>query len=144
MESKQWLSIQLAIGDSQNFLDLINSLRWEEGLSPEAVNLIESRLATSKVTEETPLPGNGGRGGSAQPELITVRMAKHAAECVSVLCSFAIAIVIYTKSFKPFKVVTEKIQRFVYIVYVCVCVCVPVCVPVCPHVCVHYVHVCIA
>ena len=111
MESKQWLSIQLAIGDSQNFLDLINSLKWEEGLSPDAVNLIESRLATSKVAEETPSSGANSQTGGAHPELITERMAKHAAECVSVLCSFAVAIVIYTKSFKPFKVVTEKIQR---------------------------------
>ncbi|KAL5457324.1 hypothetical protein EMCRGX_G034572 [Ephydatia muelleri] len=109
IENKQWLSIQQAIGDSQNFLDLINNLKWEEGLSCDAVSLIESKLATSNVAEERLSPSIPA--GSSQPELITARMAKHAAECVSVLFSFAVAIVTYTKSLKPFKIAAEKIKR---------------------------------
>lgn len=111
IENKQWLSIQQAIGDSQNFLDLINNLKWEEGLSCDAVSLIESKLATSNVAEERLSPSIPA--GSSQPELITARMAKHAAECVSVLFSFAVAIVTYTKSLKPFKIAAEKIKRLV-------------------------------
>ena len=111
MESKQWLSIQQAMGDTQNFIDLINNLKWEEGLSSDAVNLIESKLATSRVAEERSSPSV--QAGSSQPELITARMAKHAAECVSVLFSFAVAIVIYTKSLKPFTIAAEKIKRLV-------------------------------
>ena len=55
MEKEAWQAIQLAIGDSQRFLDLLAGLKWEDGLSPDAVNLIESRLATSV---------NQSRGGS--------------------------------------------------------------------------------
>ena len=56
MEKEAWQAIQVAIGDSQRFLDLLAGLKWEEGLSPDAVNLIESRLATS---------GNQSGGGAA-------------------------------------------------------------------------------
>ena len=56
MEKEVWQGIQVAIGDSQRFLDLLAGLKWEEGLSPDAVNLIESRLATT---------ANQSGGGSA-------------------------------------------------------------------------------
>ena len=50
-----WTQIKLAIGDSQNFRDLISTLHWEEGLPIEAVNLIKSRLTTSQgLTMLTP------------------------------------------------------------------------------------------
>ena len=105
MEREQWLAIQLAIGDSQKFLDLLNGLKWEEGLSPDAVNLITCKLATARNSDgssSTP----SSRGG-----LITVSMAKHAAESAATMCAFAVAIVDYNHSFKPYKLAAEKLQR---------------------------------
>lgn len=116
MEKEQWTAIQLAIGDSQKFLDLLNGLKWENGLSADAVNLIESRLATShtNLTAAEPsgsVPSTADSTGSHQPSRITVSMAKHAAESAATMCGFAVAIVEYHYSFKPYKLAAEKLQR---------------------------------
>ena len=113
MEKDQWLAIQLAIGDSQKFLDLLNSLKWESGLSTDAVNLIESKLVTSHSSPTAAEP-RGGEPNATQPQhlsLITVAMAKHAAESAATMCGFAVAIVEYHHSFKPYRVAIEKLQR---------------------------------
>ena len=75
MEKEQWTAIQLAIGDSQKFLDLLNGLKWENGLSADAVNLIESRLATShtNLTAAEPsgsVSSTADSTGSHQPSRI--------------------------------------------------------------------------
>ena len=116
MEKDQWMAIQLAIGDSQKFLDLLNSLKWEKGLSTDAVNLIESKLVTSRnsPTAAEPSGGDPAAANSTPPQrlsLITVTMAKHAAESAATMCGFAVAIVEYHHSFKPYRVAIEKLQR---------------------------------
>ena len=72
-DREQWNAIQLAISDSQKFLDLIKYLKWESGLSADAVNLIRSRLSMDEDT------GSDGRhrslSGFKQSELITISMA---------------------------------------------------------------------
>ena len=116
MEEEQWMGIQLAIGDSQKFLDLLNGLKWENGLSPDAVNLIESRLATSHTNlaaaePSGSVPSTADSTGPQQPSRITVSMARHAAESAATMCGFAVAIVEYHYSFRPYKLAVEKLQR---------------------------------
>ena len=45
------------------------------------------------------------------PSLITVAMARHAAESAATMCTFAVAVVDYSHSFKPYKLAVEKLQR---------------------------------
>ena len=124
MEKEQWNAIQLAIGDSQRFLDLLNNLKWESGLSTDAVNLIKSRLAmdddpgTSQL-ETSHKPSNGS--GKKQSELITIAMARHAAESAAHMCNFAISIVKYNESFKPYMIAKENLERFAICSCACVC-----------------------
>ena len=131
IDKEHWNTIQLAIGDSQRFLDLLNGLKWEDGLSTDAVNLILSMLAVPGrnvphgTVATTPgggagrtLAGSGGGGGGGSgggvPEgLITVSMARHAAESVANMCAFVVSIVEYNDSFKPYKLASEKLLRYV-------------------------------
>lgn len=117
MEKEHWVSLQVAIGDSQRFLDLLSSLKWEDGLSTEAMNLIESQLATSRnspggttgsypSTADSAASSEQAGGGG----LITVSMAKHAAESVAFMCGFAIAIVEYQYTFEPFRAAQLKTE----------------------------------
>lgn len=117
MEKDQWGLLQLAIGDSQRFLDLLNSLKWEDGLPIEAVNLIESKLATSHNSPVTPQgeshPSTADSASSSAERgtggLITVSMAKHAAESVAFMCGFAVSIVEYQRTFEPYRAASEKV-----------------------------------
>lgn len=111
IDREQWNSIQLAISDSQKFLDLIKNLKWESGLSSDAVNLIKSRLSMDEDA------GSDGRrrslSGFKPDELITISMARHAAESAAHMCAFAVSIVKYNESFKPYMVAKENMERFV-------------------------------
>ncbi len=123
VDREQWSSIQLAISDSQKFLDLIKNLKWESGLSADAVNLIRSRLS---IDEDT---GSDGRrkslSGFKQGELITISMARHASESAAHMCAFAVSIVKYNETFKPYMIAKENMERFV--MYICVNSCVHAC-----------------
>ena len=113
MEREQWLAIQQAIGDSQNFLELLNGLKWQDGLKTKAVHLIESKLATShntSVSKVVSTPSTGDR-----KPLITVSMAKHAAECAATMCAFAVAIVEHHHSFQPYRLAVEKLKRYIHV-----------------------------
>ena len=111
IDREQWNSIQLAISDSQKFLDLIKNLKWESGLSTDAVNLIKSRLSMDEDA------GSDGRrrslSGFKPDELITISMARHAAESAAHMCAFAVSIVKYNESFKPYMIAKENMERFV-------------------------------
>ena len=125
IEKEHWNAIQIAIGDSQKFMDLLNGLKWEEGLSTDAVNLIMSKLAIpgKNVPLVQPSKGGGRHRGASKPQpdesfsgaatenLITVSMARHAAESAASMCSFAVAIVEYNDSFKPYKLAAEKLSQ---------------------------------
>jgi hypothetical protein len=125
MDREQWNSIQLAISDSQKFLDLIKNLKWESGLSADAVNLIRSRLS---MDEDTSSDGRRkSLTGFKQGDLITISMARHAAESAAHMCAFAVSIVKYNESFKPYMIATENMERFVMCMYVCACPCVHAC-----------------
>ena len=142
MDKEQWNGIQSAIGDSQKFLDLIKNLKWENGLSADAVNLITSRLAMdedagsdvghrrSSLSLSSP--------GAVAGELITISMARYAAESAAHMCAFAVSIVKYSESLKPYIRAKENLERFVALVcvFLCVRLCVCVCVCVCVYVCV--------
>ena len=111
MDREQWNAIQLAIGDSQKFLDLINNLKWESGLSVDAVNLIRSRLA---MDEDASSDGSHrSSNGAKQTDLITISMARYAAESAAHMCTFAVSIVKYNESFKPYMIAKENMERLV-------------------------------
>ena len=113
MEKEQWQAVQSSIGDSQKFLDLMNRLKWQDGLPPDAVKLIESKLAISSnastVSSESTRKRSSTQGEKG--ELITVAMARHAAESAASMCAFAISIVNYSNSFQPYKLALEKLQQ---------------------------------
>lgn len=116
IEKEQWNAVQIAIGDSQNFLDLLNGLKWQDGLSTDAVNLILSKLAIPG--KNVPLSSSGSDPSLSASEkkrktedLITVPMARHAAESAASMCAFAVAIVEYNDSFKPYKLAVEKLAQ---------------------------------
>ena len=130
LEKEQWYAIQIAIGDSQRFLDLLNGLKWEEGLSTDAVNLILSKLAVpgknappfpaasdSKTSGagaaamDRSVSGNDRTKGTSDSQLITVSMARHAAESAANMCGFAVSIVEYNESFKPYKIAAERLSQ---------------------------------
>ncbi len=116
MEREQWGQLQLAIGDSQRFLDLINSLKWEHGLHKDAITLIESKLATSRNTRTSNISSNVSTSdsvtsGTGHTGLVTVSMAKHAAESAASMCGFAVAIVEYQYSFEPYRLANLRADR---------------------------------
>ena len=117
MEREQWAQLQLAIGDSQRFLDLLNSLKWEDGLQKEAIALIESKLATSRnsgdlvLKDSQPSTADSVSSGASQSGIITVSMAKHAAESAASMCGFAVAIVEYQYSFEPYRLAHLKAEK---------------------------------
>ena len=119
MEREQWTQLQLEIGDSQRFLDLINGLKWEEGLHKDAIALIESKLATSCNSRSANSVGGShpstadsrSSAGGSEAGLITVSMAKHAAESAASMCGFAVAIVEYQYSFEPYHQAHLKAER---------------------------------
>ncbi len=108
MEREQWLAIQSSIGDSQRFQDLLNRLKWQDGLSGDAVRLIESKLDTSSGGG---VVDGGRRGSTSGKDLVTVTMARHAAESAASMCAFAISIVNYSNSLQPYKLALEKLQQ---------------------------------
>ncbi len=115
MEREQWAQLQLAIGDSQRFLDLLNSLKWEDGLQKEAIALIESKLATSHnsgiAQDSQPSTADSVSSGASQTGIITVAMAKYAAESAASMCGFAVAIVEYHYSFEPYRLAHLKAEK---------------------------------
>lgn len=118
LEKEQWNAIVIAIGDSQRFLDLLNGLKWEDGLSTDAVNLILSKLAVpgKNIPVSSPEAGGGGhadpKSGTAAVEgLVTESMAQHAAESAANMFRFAVSIVEYNDSFKPYKIAAEQVLR---------------------------------
>ena len=115
MEKEQWNTILLAMGDSQKFLDMLNSLKWEDGLSTDASNLILSRLAVPgrnvpQSESDSSIDKSDDRSKS-KDSLISISMARYAAEAAGFMCAFAVAIVEYTDTFKPYKIAAEKLSR---------------------------------
>ena len=119
MEKEQWHAIQIAIGDSQKFLDMLKNLKWEEGLSTNAVNLILSKLAVPgknvPLDFESKIGGSDGKFSTSpvvkKAGIITVSMARYAAESAALMCNFAKSIVEYNDMLKPHKLALEKLTR---------------------------------
>ena len=116
LKKEQWSKIQIAIGDSQRFLDLLHSLSWEEGLSLDVIQTVESQLATSHNVD--PLPD----GEEAQPkstplhsvtgvELITIRAARYTSEALGLLCSYVVAITEHHYLLEPLKRARDRVNQ---------------------------------
>ena len=120
VDKEHWLSLQQALGDSQNFLDLLNSLKWEDGLPQEAINLIESKIATTansdgRVTSllrwDSAASETAGSSSFTSTGLITVAMAKYAAEAAAFMCGFAVSVVEYQRSLEPYRISKERASK---------------------------------
>ena len=116
-EKDYWTQLQLAIGDSQHFLDLINNLKWVDGLSQSSVDLIEYKLATKRNSEGFSRSEGTDSSGSEPPlvpsssSLVTVAMARHTSESVAVMCEFAVSIVDYQYSFEPHHNAVKRVEK---------------------------------
>ena len=113
LEREQWQAIQLAIGDSQKFLDLLNAFKWENGLDSYSINLIESMLVTSRVgsgtVQESPSSSSGGGGSTA---LISVTTARYASEAVAIMCAYTVAIAEYHYLIAPCQEAADNVSHF--------------------------------
>ena len=119
LEREQWQSIQLAIGDSQRFLDLLGAFKWENGLDTFSINLIESMLVTSKNSSQSQnnsqaqtSPSSSG-GATA---LISVNTARYASEAVAIMCAYVIAITDYHYLIKPCQLTSDKVLQCMNVV----------------------------
>ena len=106
LEREQWQAIQLAIGDSQKFLDLLNAFKWENGLDSYSINLIESMLVTSRVSSGAVQDSPSSSGGSTA--LISVTTARYASEAVAIMCAYTVAITEYHYLIAPCKEATDN------------------------------------
>jgi len=113
LEREQWQTIQLAIGDSQKFLDLLNAFKWENGLDSYSINLIESMLVTSRIgsniVQESPSSSSGGGGSTA---LISVTTARYASEAVAIMCAYTVAIAEYHYLIAPCQEAADNVLHF--------------------------------
>ena len=119
LEREQWQSIQLDIGDSQRFLDLLAAFKWENGLDTFSINFIESMLVTSKNNSPSPTnsqvqasPSSSG-GATA---LISVNTARYASEAVAIMCAYVIAIADYHYLIEPCQLAGEKVLQCMNVV----------------------------
>ncbi|CAI8014943.1 Dynein heavy chain 8, axonemal, partial [Geodia barretti] len=109
---ERWTAIKLAIGDSQNFLDLVSGINWRDGLTVEAMNLIKAHLCTGEGGE-----GGGGvrkeigRTGLQTHGLVTLSAARHADEVLGIIFRFAVGMLRYTGLFQSHLLAHEKLNR---------------------------------
>ena len=102
LDREQWQAIQLAIGDSQKFLNLLGAFKWENGLDAYSINLIESMLVTSKNSDQLQNMGQASPSSASGPTaLISVSTARYASEAVAIMCAYVIAIADYHYLIEP-------------------------------------------
>ena len=116
LKKEQWSKIQIAIGDSQRFLDLLHSLSWEDGLSQDVIQTVESQLATSHNVD--PLPDGEDTQPKSSPlhsvtgiELITIRAARYTSEALGLLCSYVLAITEHHYLLEPLKSARDRVKQ---------------------------------
>jgi len=110
LEREQWQAIQLAIGDSQKFLDLLGAFKWESGLDTYSINLIESMLVTSKNSDQTQSTMQASSSSTNGPTaLISVNTARYASEAVAIMCAYVIAITDYHYLIEPCQQATDNV-----------------------------------
>jgi len=112
LDREQWQTIQLAIGDSQNFLDLLAALKWENGLDTYSINLIESMLVTSKNSSQV----EDSPSSTASTALISVNTARYASEAVAIMCAYTIAIADYHYLIEPCQQASDKVLHYISVV----------------------------
>lgn len=112
LDREQWQSIQLAIGDSQNFLDLLAAFKWENGLDEYSIDLIESMLVTSKNSGQLQSSNQvqaSPSSSSGATALISVNNARYASEAVAIMCAYVIAIADYHYLIEPCQRAGDKV-----------------------------------
>ena len=113
LDREQWQAIQLAIGDSQKFLDLLGAFKWENGLDTYSMNLIESMLVTSKNSDQSQSTAQASPSSTSGPTaLISVSTARYASEAVAIMCAYVIAIVDYHYLIEPCQQASDNVLRY--------------------------------
>ena len=112
LEREQWQTIQLAIGDSQKFLDLLNAFKWENGLDSYSINLIESMLVTSRIGSSTVQESPSSSSGGGSTALISVTTARYASEAVAIMCAYTVAIAEYHYLIAPCQEAADNVLYF--------------------------------
>ena len=113
----QWSRIQLAIGDSQRFQDLLHNLSWENGLSQDAVTLLDANLATSRNNDPAESESVEAKRKMAPvhlvtgKELIAVPVVKHASEAAGLICMFVLSVMEYHYMLEPCKRARERVAK---------------------------------
>lgn len=125
-----WKAIQQTMNDSQKFLDSLHNIPWKEGLSDDILKGVQSFLAASNggdvVDGDPGAPGlgasasmyqsssSGGRSSTVpdrKPQGITITAAKYSSEDAAVLVEYTVALVEYTRLYKPFRKANDYLQQ---------------------------------
>lgn len=119
LDRTQWKQYQNMMIDSAKFVDLLNGIEWEEGLSVETIQSVESYLSKGK-DGQIGITGEGSLIDSSKDvnipaaksdvKGITISAARYASEDASILVHFAIAILEYSKLCIPLKAAKEKVE----------------------------------
>lgn len=119
LDRNQWKQYQNMMIDSARFVDLLNGIEWEEGLSVETIQSVESYLSKGKdgqigITGEGSLIDSSKDvnipAAKSEAKGITISAARYASEDASILVHFAIAILEYSKLCIPLKAAKEKVE----------------------------------
>lgn len=123
LDRSVWKTYQLAMQDSQKFVDLLHSVDLEEGLPVEIYQAVESYLAIGRdgqlgVTGEGLLLENAkdvnvpvARPVDDTFRGITISSSRYASEDAATLVHYAIAVVEYTRQCGPLRQAREKVEH---------------------------------
>ena len=121
LDRNQWKQYQNMMIDSARFVDLLYGIEWEEGLTVETIQSVESYLSKGK-DGQIGITGEGSLIESSKdvnipavksidaPKGITISAARYASEDASILVHFAIAVLEYSKLCIPLKAAKEKVE----------------------------------
>eukprot|EP00118_Oscarella_pearsei_P013596 m.109954 g.109954 ORF g.109954 m.109954 type:complete len:5180 (+) comp37381_c0_seq5:135-15674(+) len=109
LDKDQWTSIQSQIGDPQKFVEAIQNVPWQEGLTTDLASLIETYLGNPSksidVSSELKASRKAKKGsaGSSLLNVITLAAAKHASEDAAILTAYIKALLRYHNVYVPHK-----------------------------------------
>ncbi|XP_068697910.1 dynein axonemal heavy chain 8-like [Montipora foliosa] len=124
-----WKVIQQTMNDSQKFVDSLHNVPWKDGLPDDILKGVQSFLAASTGGDVndgdlgTASPGAsasmyqtslGGRTSVAtdrRPQGITITAAKYSSEDAAVLVEYTVALVEYTRLYKPYRKANDYLQE---------------------------------
>lgn len=115
-----WKAIQQVMNDSQKFVESLHTISWKEGLSEDILKGVQSFLAASNggdvndsdlgtaapglsASTYQSSPGRASVNAERKPQGITTSAAKYSSEDAAVLVEYTVALVEYTRLYKPYR-----------------------------------------